>query len=54
MGPDEIAGMAAGEVPGGAPPMGADLDASGMGAEPAAEMPPEEPAPAAALGRKRR
>ena len=52
MGPDEMAGMAAGEVPGGAPPMGADLEAGGMGAEPAAEMPPE--APAAALGRKRR
>ena len=54
MGPDAMAGMAAGEVPGGAPPMGADLEAGGMGAEPTAEMPPEAPAPAAALGRKRR
>jgi hypothetical protein len=54
MAPDAMAGMAAGEVPGGAPPMGADLEAGGMGAEPAAEMPPEAPAPAAALGRKRR
>ena len=52
MGPDEMAGMAAGEVPGGVPPMGADLEA-GV-AQPAAETPPEEQAPAAALGRKRR
>ena len=52
MTPDAMAGMAAGEVPGGTPPVGADLEAGGMGAEPAAEMPPE--APAAALGRKRR
>jgi len=48
--PDAMAGMAAGEVPGDAPPMGAN----GAAAAPAAEIPPEAPAPAAALGRKRR
>ena len=47
--PDAMA--AAGQMPGGLP--AGDLEA-GVAAEPAAEMPPEEPAPAAALGRKRR
>jgi hypothetical protein len=47
--PDAMA--AAGQMPGGLP--AGDLEAGAV-AEPAAEMPPEEPAPAAALGRKRR
>ena len=47
--PDAMA--AAGQMPGDLP--AGDLEA-GAAAEPAAEMPPEEPAPAAALGRKRR
>ena len=41
MGPDEMAGMAAGEVDGGVPPVGADLETGA-------------PAPKAALGRARR
>ena len=41
MGPDEMAGMATGEVPGGVPPVGDDLEAGA-------------PAPKAALGRARR
>jgi len=52
MAPDAMAGAAAQPAPGGMP--AGDLEAGGAAAEPAAEIPPEAPAPAAALGRKRR